>query len=232
MRVTREMTNVIHGGVVAGDDTLIEPPCVVGKPPRGVSEGQLPTLIGSGVTIRPFTTVYAGVIIGDRCQTGQGASIREDNIIGDDVSIGTNAVLEHGNRIGDRTRVHTGCFLEFVVLGSDVFVGPNVVFADDRHPPCPDYEECSRGAVVHDGAVIGANTTVLPGVTIGAGAVIGAGSVVTHDVPAGAVAYGNPARVVADAESLPCARREGHMPYAVRADELAAASMQTSGVTT
>ena len=34
------------------------------------------------------------------------------------------------------------------------------------------------------------------GVRIGAGAVIGAGSVVTREVPAGAIAVGNPARVV------------------------------------
>jgi maltose O-acetyltransferase len=36
---------------------------------------------------------------------------------------------------------------------------------------------------------------ILPGVSIGDDALIGAGSVVTRDVPAGAVAYGNPARV-------------------------------------
>ena len=37
---------------------------------------------------------------------------------------------------------------------------------------------------------------VLDGVHIGAGAVVGAGSVVAHDVPAGAVVQGVPARVV------------------------------------
>ena len=34
------------------------------------------------------------------------------------------------------------------------------------------------------------------GVTIGDGAVIGAGSVVTHDIPAGVLAYGVPCRVI------------------------------------
>ena len=43
---------------------------------------------------------------------------------------------------------------------------------------------------------IGAAAIVLPGVTIGDNSVIGAGAVVTHDVPAGAVAAGNPARVI------------------------------------
>lgn len=43
---------------------------------------------------------------------------------------------------------------------------------------------------------IGFESCVLPGVTIGDGAVVGARSVVAEDVPARAVAVGNPARVV------------------------------------
>ena len=43
---------------------------------------------------------------------------------------------------------------------------------------------------------IGRNATILPGVTIGDGAIIGAHAVVAGDVPAYAVAVGNPARVV------------------------------------
>lgn len=43
---------------------------------------------------------------------------------------------------------------------------------------------------------IGPNAVVAKGVTIGDGAVIGANSLVLHDVPAGAKAYGTPARIV------------------------------------
>jgi acetyltransferase-like isoleucine patch superfamily enzyme len=143
-------------------------------------------------------------VIGERFQTGQGASIREDNVIGDDVSVGTNAVLEAGNRIGNRVRIHTGCFLELVTVEDDVFIAPNVVFADDLHPPCPRYEECVGGATVRRGASIGSNSTILPGVVIGEGALVGAGSVVTRDVPAGVVVAGAPARVVKRVEELEC----------------------------
>lgn len=50
--------------------------------------------------------------------------------------------------------------------------------------------------VCHD-AWIGANCTILNGVTIGEGAIIGYGSVVRDDIPAWAIAYGNPCKVVA-----------------------------------
>lgn len=49
--------------------------------------------------------------------------------------------------------------------------------------------------VCHD-VWIGANCTVLNGVTIGEGAIIGWGSVVRDDIPAWAIAYGNPCKVV------------------------------------
>jgi serine acetyltransferase len=42
---------------------------------------------------------------------------------------------------------------------------------------------------------IASGAIILPGVTVGDDAIIGAGSVVTCDVPAGATALGNPARV-------------------------------------
>ena len=42
---------------------------------------------------------------------------------------------------------------------------------------------------------IGSHCVVMPGVTVGEGAIVGACSFVTEDVPAGATAFGVPARV-------------------------------------
>ena len=50
--------------------------------------------------------------------------------------------------------------------------------------------------VVEDGAWLGANVTVLPGVTIGAGAVVAAGSLVRADVPPHTLWAGVPARFI------------------------------------
>lgn len=57
---------------------------------------------------------------------------------------------------------------------------------------------------------IGHGAIVLPGRNVGDGAVIGAGAVVTKDIPAYAVAVGNPARVLRQ-------RFVGHVPARLRA---------------
>ncbi len=62
--------------------------------------------------------------------------------------------------------------------------------------------------VIEDGAYIGCNATILPGVTVGRGAGVGACAVVTKDVPPGAVVAGNPARILRTKEEAPPAAAE------------------------
>ncbi|KAF9140034.1 hypothetical protein BGX30_007117 [Mortierella sp. GBA39] len=77
--------------------------------------------------------------------------------------------------------------------------------------------------VLRDNVLIGANTTILPGVTIGDGAVIAAGSVVHKSVPAGAFVGGNPLRELRrsdskteeDAHSSSPSGVRDYVPYAV-----------------
>jgi acetyltransferase-like isoleucine patch superfamily enzyme len=192
-------TAIVAPNVELGSGTVVGEYVVLGRAPRGKREGELPLAIGVDSVIRPFTTIYAGTTIGARLQTGQGASIREDNVIGDDVSVGTHASLEFGNRIGSNVRIHTGCFLELATVEDDVFLGPHVVFTDDPHPQCPAYLQCVKGATIRKAAKIGANTTLLPGVEIGELALIGAGSVVrARKIPPRSVWAGNPATKLKD----------------------------------
>lgn len=53
-----------------------------------------------------------------------------------------------------------------------------------------------KQVVINENVWIGSRVIVVPGVTIGEGAVIGAGTVVRSDIPALAVACGNPARII------------------------------------
>lgn len=85
-------------------------------------------------------------------------------------------------------------------IGRDVMIGPHSFITDGNHGMAAGASVKSQPmsaapVVIEDEAWIGAHVTILPGVTIGRGAVIGAGSVVTHDIPAGAVAFGSPATV-------------------------------------
>lgn len=94
-------------------------------------------------------------------------------------------------------------------IGNHVMIGPNVSLLASNHPLLADerlrltypdghrsMSEFSRGIRIEDDVWIAANVSVLDGVTIGRGAVIGAGSVVSRDIPAGWLAFGNPARPV------------------------------------
>ncbi|MGQ9585008.1 MAG: acyltransferase [Anaerolineae bacterium] len=210
---------LLFPGVHLGPGVVLEPYVTVGKPPRGRVPGELETRIGEGSLIRSYTTLYAGTQAGKRLQTGQCVSIREDNVLGNDCSVGTGTALEPGNRIGHRVRIHSNCFLEWVTLEDDVFVGPGVIFTDDLHPPCPRFRECRRGATVRRGARLGAGAVILPGVTIGAEALVGAGAVVTRDVPDGMVVVGNPARPLKRVEELTCPPGFYERPYVWLGDD-------------
>lgn len=200
-------TSLVYKNVNLGAGTVVEDFCLVGTPPRGAADGELPTTIGDDAVIRSHTVIYAGNTIGRKFQTGNKVNIRESNTIGDDVSIGTLSVVEHHVTIGDGVRIHTQAFIpEFSVLEDSCWIGPNVVLTNAKYPLSPDAKKTLAGPVIRKGAKIGANVTILPGVVIGEYALVGAGSVVTRDVAPGAVVVGNPARVINQVSELPYAQ--------------------------
>ncbi len=190
-------THRIYQNVTFGANATIGEYVIVGEPPRGRADGELPTVIGANALIRSHTVIYAGNLIGDNFQTGHGALIREENEIEDDVSIGSHSIVEHHVVIRRGARLHSNVFVpEYSLLEEECWLGPNVVVTNARYPRSLHVKEELRGAHILRGAKIGANATLLPGITVGAGALVGAGAVVVADVPDGAVVVGNPARVV------------------------------------
>ena len=74
---------------------------------------------------------------------------------------------------------------------------------------------CSSGKVVLEGNnFIGVNTVILKGVRIGKNTIIGACSVVTHDIPSGCVAAGNPCGVIMTLEEYYEKRKVLHVEEA------------------
>ena len=116
-------------------------------------------------------------------------------VFGKDCIIHSNVWVADRVKVGDRCRIQAFCFLpEGVRLGDDVFLGPGVVFTNDKHPPSTEWEV----TIVEDFVSIGANVTILPGLTLRKGCKIGAGSVVTKNIPPNETWVGNPARKLTD----------------------------------
>ncbi len=86
-----------------------------------------------------------------------------------------------------------------VTIGDRSQIGPGVQILTADHPRDAALRaqmlEFGRPVTIGANVWIGGGAIILPGVTIGDNSIIGAGSVVTRDVPAGAVAVGNPARI-------------------------------------
>lgn len=84
-------------------------------------------------------------------------------------------------------------FPERIAVGSDTIIGFNTTILAHEYL----VDEYRLGDVtIGDNVMIGANSTILPGVTIGDGAVVSAMTLVNADVPAGAMVGGNPMRII------------------------------------
>jgi acetyltransferase-like isoleucine patch superfamily enzyme len=188
-------------------DLIHDPDVLLGYP--SVRRGVNTVLrLGAGAHLRSGTVVYAGSTIGRGLQTGHHVVIREENRIGDDVRVWTNSIIDYRCRIGHRVKIHSLCYIaQFSVLGDDVFLAPGVIMGNDLFPGSSESAKRLKGPTLGKGVQVGINTTILPYVRIGAGTLIGAGSVVTRDLPAGVVAWGNPARVHKKVSELSVSKR-------------------------
>lgn len=84
-------------------------------------------------------------------------------------------------------------FPERISVGSDTIIGFNTTILAHEYL----VDEYRLGdVVIGDNVMIGANSTILPGVTIGDGAIVSAMTLVNADVPAGAMVGGNPMRII------------------------------------
>lgn len=179
---------------IIGEGTQVFEPVTIGFPSREnmgktVYRG---STIGHHAILRSGTIIYCDVIIGDNFQSGHNILVRENTRIGDRTSIGTATVIDGNTRIGDDVSLQSMVYIPLnTTIGDRVFIGPNAVLTNDRYPP----SGILRGPLVKDGAAIGANATILPGVCIGEGSFVAAGSIVTRDVPDYMMAVGAPARM-------------------------------------
>src|SRR5690625_384212 len=84
-------------------------------------------------------------------------------------------------------------FPEKITVGNNCIIGYNTTILAHEYL----IKEYRTGdVIIGDEVMIGANTTILPGIKIGDRAIVAAGTVVHKDVPAGAFVGGNPMQVI------------------------------------
>ena len=136
------------------------------------------TKIGPNTNIWQYCVVLEGARIGCDCNINCHVLIESDVIVGNHVTIKSGVQIWDGVRIAD-----------------NVFIGPNVTFTNDISPRSKRYPYQFKQTIVHKGASIGANSTIIAGNSIGRYALVGAGSLISNSVPDYTLWYGNPARM-------------------------------------
>ena len=135
--------------------------------------------IGKGTKIWHFCHIQSGAVIGDNCSLGQNVNISNNVKIGNGVKIQNNVSVYEGVEVED-----------------DVFLGPSCVFTNDLTPRAkyPKGHDNYKKTVIHKGASVGANATIVCGHEVGRWAMVAAGAVVTSNVKDHSLVAGIPAR--------------------------------------
>lgn len=150
------------------------------------------------IKIHESANVSKDARIGEGTIIWQYCIIQDDVVIGENCNIGANVFIEKGVRIGDGVKIKNNIAIySGVVIEDNVFIGPNVVFTNVINPRAfISRKHEFKQTIVHRGATVGANATLICGHNIGNYAMVGAGTVVAHDVPDYTLVMGNPERAI------------------------------------
>jgi len=199
---------VIHPEVRIGDGVRVDDLTVLGKLPMRAALSAItqersdipPAAIGDACVLGTHVVVYRGATIGPRVLLADFVSVREDVTIGEMTIVGRGVAVENKVTVGPRTKLETNAYITALSeIGRGCFVAPNVTFTNDNFMGrTKERFKHFKGVTMKDGARVGANATVLPGLVIGEDAMVAAGAVVTRDVPPRKIVVGSPARVWRD----------------------------------
>ncbi|MBI2941271.1 MAG: bifunctional UDP-N-acetylglucosamine diphosphorylase/glucosamine-1-phosphate N-acetyltransferase GlmU [Chloroflexi bacterium] len=197
-------TTYVDAGVEIGPDTVLHPNTTIRGRSRiaedceiGPNSYVVDSEIGRGS--RVWASVLESATVGRGVRLGPFAHLRPGAVVGDGCEIGNYAEIKN-SRLGPGTRMHHFSYIGDASLGREVNVGAGTITCNF------DSETGQKSrTVVGDRAALGSDTMLVAPVEVGAGAITGAGSVVTRDIPPAVVALGVPARVAR--ETRPRQRR-------------------------
>jgi bifunctional UDP-N-acetylglucosamine pyrophosphorylase/glucosamine-1-phosphate N-acetyltransferase len=184
-------TTYIDDRVEIGQDTLVLPGCLL----------QGATRIGADAVIGPHSQIVDSTI-GDGCrvawsvvegarmdagaEVGPFGHLRKGAHLGEGVHMGNFGEVKN-SYLGPGTKMGHFSYIGDAQIEGDVNIGAGTITCN--------YDGARKHkTAIGRGAFIGSDTMLVAPLTIGPGARTGAGSVVTHDVPAGGLVYGVPAR--------------------------------------
>jgi acetyltransferase-like isoleucine patch superfamily enzyme len=191
----------VHGRSQIGEGAFIGENVIIGYPGKDESkilfEGSYDDLegaiIGPGCILRDYGVIYSRAKLGEKVVTGHHYLVREGTTVGSFTLIGSGVVIEDDCVIGKKVKLQSNVYVPTSCIVEDhVFLGPNVVLTNDKRMARGEWK--LDGVHIKEGARVGANSTILPGIVVGKDAVIGAGAVVTKDVPDYEIVVGVPAR--------------------------------------
>lgn len=155
---------------------------------------------------------YSRIVYDDGAKKGQVILKNHVDMYGSIVvSDKGQVVMEEYTKIGTGSKLLA---VNKIVIGKYTAIAENTSIVDNNnHPINPEYRKkmrlmphgsdmrkwkhsVSAPIIIGENVWIGSNVRICKGVTIGDNAVIAACSVVTKDVPANAIAAGNPAKIV------------------------------------
>lgn len=157
--------------------------------------------------IHPTALIEECVLIGSCSCIWDHVHIRRNTSIGNHTTIGEKTYVAYDVVIGSYVKINAMVYIcAGVQIEDQCMISAGVVFTNDLFPRAMNKEltdlesalptEDTLYTLVKQGATLGANATIGPGLEIGSYAMVGMGSVVTHDVPSQALVVGNPARLV------------------------------------
>jgi sugar O-acyltransferase (sialic acid O-acetyltransferase NeuD family) len=113
----------------------------------------------------------------------------------------TSAQIAQTATVGEGTHINPLCAVApFAQIGN--FVTLNRLASVGHHTTVGNFCTIAPNASIaghcriEESVQIGISATVLDGIRVGKDSIIGAGALVTKDIPAGVIAYGNPAKVI------------------------------------
>ena len=185
-------TAFIDAGVEIAEDVTIEPGVIL----RGATSIGRDTVLRAGSQVFAsqvgercviWASVIEDSVLGSDVTVGPFSHVRKGARIGDTVELGNYAEVKN-SRIGSGTKSHHFSYLGDADVGERVNIGAGTITAN--------YDgERKHRTHIGDDAFIGSDTILRAPVSVGAGALTGAASLVIHDVPPGKMALGVPARI-------------------------------------